>query len=149
MASLINPSTNFCNSKVRTGSRVSQQLRVNPLSLNLKNNQRGKVSFSVVCKAVSVKPQTDVEGLNIAEDVTQVSGFGVLRIGSFLFSWEFEWGFANFELGFFFFWGNFWFYQDGFCCCYCLCWSGEVIECSESSFWEFLIGSFFLEFCGL
>ncbi|RVW74720.1 Cysteine synthase, chloroplastic/chromoplastic [Vitis vinifera] len=76
MASLINPSTNFCNSKVRTGSRVSQQLRVNPLSLNLKNNQRGKVSFSVVCKAVSVKPQTDVEGLNIAEDVTQVSGFG-------------------------------------------------------------------------
>ncbi|CBI24697.3 hypothetical protein VitviT2T_007603 [Vitis vinifera] len=74
MASLINPSTNFCNSKVRTGSRVSQQLRVNPLSLNLKNNQRGKVSFSVVCKAVSVKPQTDVEGLNIAEDVTQLIG---------------------------------------------------------------------------
>ena len=104
MASLTNPSTNFCNSKVRTGSRVSQQLRVNPLSLNLKNNQRGKVSFSVVCKAVSVKPQTDVEGLNIAEDVTQVSGFGVLRIGSFLFSWEFEWGFANFELGILF-WG--------------------------------------------
>jgi len=27
----------------------------------------------VVCKAVSVKPQTEIEGLNIAEDVTQVS----------------------------------------------------------------------------
>ncbi|KAF3451062.1 hypothetical protein FNV43_RR07151 [Rhamnella rubrinervis] len=29
---------------------------------------------SVVCKAVSVKPQTEVEGLNIAEDVTQLIG---------------------------------------------------------------------------
>ena len=78
MALQINPLTNLCNSKVRTGSRVGQQFRVNPLSLNLRNNQRGKDAFSVVCKAVSVKPQTDVEGLNIAEDVTQVSGFGVL-----------------------------------------------------------------------
>ncbi|KAK6930459.1 Pyridoxal-phosphate dependent enzyme [Dillenia turbinata] len=29
---------------------------------------------SIVCKAVSVKPQTEVEGLNIAEDVTQLIG---------------------------------------------------------------------------
>jgi len=29
---------------------------------------------TVVCKAVSVKPQTEIEGLNIAEDVTQVRG---------------------------------------------------------------------------
>ena len=29
---------------------------------------------TVVCKAVSVKPQTETEGLNIADDVTQVSG---------------------------------------------------------------------------
>ncbi|KAH9726845.1 cysteine synthase [Citrus sinensis] len=37
-----------------------------------------KVSYkpcnSVVCKAVSVKPQTGIEGLNIAEDVTQLIG---------------------------------------------------------------------------
>ncbi|CAA7405313.1 unnamed protein product [Spirodela intermedia] len=30
--------------------------------------------FSVQCKAVSVKPQTEIEGLNIAEDVTQLIG---------------------------------------------------------------------------
>ncbi|KAG5010708.1 hypothetical protein JHK87_019223 [Glycine soja] len=29
---------------------------------------------TVVCKAVSVKPQTEIEGLNIAEDVTQLIG---------------------------------------------------------------------------
>ncbi|KDP35151.1 hypothetical protein JCGZ_10685 [Jatropha curcas] len=29
---------------------------------------------SIVCKAVSVKPQTEIEGLNIAEDVTQLIG---------------------------------------------------------------------------
>lgn len=32
---------------------------------NIKNN-------GIVCKAVSVQPQTEIEGLNIAEDVTQV-----------------------------------------------------------------------------
>ncbi|XP_015956574.1 cysteine synthase, chloroplastic/chromoplastic [Arachis duranensis] len=31
-------------------------------------------SSSVICKAVSVKPQTGIEGLNIAEDVTQLIG---------------------------------------------------------------------------
>ncbi|XP_030471727.2 cysteine synthase [Syzygium oleosum] len=30
--------------------------------------------FAVACKAVSVKPQTEIEGLNIAEDVTQLIG---------------------------------------------------------------------------
>ncbi|CAL5355281.1 unnamed protein product [Camellia sinensis] len=30
-----------------------------------------KVSSSIVCKAVFVKPQTDIEGLNIADDVSQ------------------------------------------------------------------------------
>ncbi|KAA8532147.1 hypothetical protein F0562_006711 [Nyssa sinensis] len=34
----------------------------------------GNVSFPVVCKAVSVKPPTEIEGLNIAEDVTQLIG---------------------------------------------------------------------------
>ncbi|CAA2977691.1 cysteine synthase [Olea europaea subsp. europaea] len=34
---------------------------------NIKNN-------GIVCKAVSVQPQTEIEGLNIAEDVTQLIG---------------------------------------------------------------------------
>ncbi|XP_021290780.1 cysteine synthase, chloroplastic/chromoplastic-like [Herrania umbratica] len=46
-------------------------------SLRLKEPNYGKGSssgFSVVCKAVSVKPDTDIEGLNIADDVTQLIG---------------------------------------------------------------------------
>ncbi|EOY04650.1 O-acetylserine lyase B isoform 2 [Theobroma cacao] len=46
-------------------------------SLRLKKPDYGKGSssgFSVVCKAVSVKPDTDIEGLNIADDVTQLIG---------------------------------------------------------------------------
>ncbi|XVE84415.1 hypothetical protein DITRI_Ditri17bG0012200 [Diplodiscus trichospermus] len=46
-------------------------------SLRLKKLNYGKGSssgFSVVCKAVSVKPDTGIEGLNIAEDVTQLIG---------------------------------------------------------------------------
>ncbi|KAF2325553.1 hypothetical protein GH714_030280 [Hevea brasiliensis] len=41
------------------------------LSLKSKNYKCGS---SVACKAVSVTPQTEVEGLNIAEDVTQLIG---------------------------------------------------------------------------
>lgn len=46
-----------------------------------------KVSYkpcnSVVCKAVSVKSQTEIEGLNIAEDVTQVSEILSCELGLF------------------------------------------------------------------
>lgn len=45
-------------------------------SLRFKKLNYGKgysFGFSVVCKAVSDKPDTEIEGLNIADDVTQVS----------------------------------------------------------------------------
>ncbi|CAN6579960.1 unnamed protein product [Malus baccata var. baccata] len=52
-----------------TGLRSTRITKINGLRL------KGKSwSSSVVCKAVSVKPQTAVEGLNIAEDVTQLIG---------------------------------------------------------------------------
>ncbi|XP_068305660.1 cysteine synthase-like [Pyrus communis] len=52
-----------------TGLRSTSITKINGLRL------KGKSwSSSVVCKAVSVKPQTAVEGLNIAEDVTQLIG---------------------------------------------------------------------------
>ncbi|XP_077229528.1 cysteine synthase-like [Tasmannia lanceolata] len=38
------------------------------------NGRKFSVSFPIHCKAVSVKPQTEIEGLNIAEDVTQLIG---------------------------------------------------------------------------
>ncbi|XVE84414.1 hypothetical protein DITRI_Ditri17bG0011500 [Diplodiscus trichospermus] len=44
-------------------------------SLGLKklNYEKGSFSgFSVVCKAVSVKPDEEIQGLNTADDVTQV-----------------------------------------------------------------------------
>ncbi|MBA0740544.1 hypothetical protein Gogos_013739 [Gossypium gossypioides] len=46
-------------------------------SLRFKKLNYGKgysFGFSVVCKAVSVKPDTEIEGLNIADDVTQLIG---------------------------------------------------------------------------
>ncbi|XP_039037859.1 cysteine synthase, chloroplastic/chromoplastic-like isoform X2 [Hibiscus syriacus] len=46
-------------------------------SLRFKKPNYGKGSpsgFSLVCKAVSVKPDTEIEGLNIADDVTQLIG---------------------------------------------------------------------------
>ncbi|XP_065860793.1 cysteine synthase-like [Euphorbia lathyris] len=52
---------------------LKQCLLVGPSAgLNYKNH--GFKASSVVCKAVSIKPQTEVEGLNIAEDVTQLIG---------------------------------------------------------------------------
>ncbi|KAA3454648.1 cysteine synthase, chloroplastic/chromoplastic-like [Gossypium australe] len=46
-------------------------------SLRFKKLNYGKgysSGFSVVCKAVSVRPDTEIEGLNIADDVTQLIG---------------------------------------------------------------------------
>eukprot|EP00268_Persea_americana_P032208 TRINITY_DN3160_c0_g1_i1.p1 TRINITY_DN3160_c0_g1~~TRINITY_DN3160_c0_g1_i1.p1 ORF type:complete len:429 (+),score=99.39 TRINITY_DN3160_c0_g1_i1:131-1288(+) len=46
--------------------------------LNLKKSpaigRKTYLSFTTVCKAVSVEPQTEIEGLNIAEDVSQLIG---------------------------------------------------------------------------
>ncbi|KAL7176751.1 hypothetical protein ACSBR2_030156 [Camellia fascicularis] len=76
MASLINRSlTPICNSKsaMCIETRFPNRFRVGFTSPSLINS--GKVSSSsIVCKAVSVKPQTDIEGLNIADDVSQLIG---------------------------------------------------------------------------
>ncbi|XP_021906645.1 cysteine synthase-like [Carica papaya] len=52
-------------------------LSATPLRIKQLRQKHEKVSssaLSVVCKAVSVKPETEVEGLNIASDVTQLIG---------------------------------------------------------------------------
>ncbi|OAY59358.2 hypothetical protein MANES_01G016600v8 [Manihot esculenta] len=52
---------------------VAPDISTSHLSLKYKKCNYGSSASSVVCK-VSVKPQTEVEGLNIAEDVTQLIG---------------------------------------------------------------------------
>ncbi|GMP55064.1 hypothetical protein CsSME_00020002 [Camellia sinensis var. sinensis] len=59
------------NSELCPEIRFSNRCGVGFSSLSLDNS--GRVCFPIVCKAVSVTPQTQIEGLNIAEDVTQVS----------------------------------------------------------------------------
>ncbi|KAM2668852.1 hypothetical protein EV2_020395 [Malus domestica] len=57
-----------------TGLRSIGITKINGLRL------KGKCwSSSVVCKVVCVKPQTTVEGLNIAEDITQVAQLRYLQ----------------------------------------------------------------------
>lgn len=85
--SLVNPLNSLCNSKKLPADLSPENLRVGVLSpaatgaaasLRLKQQRKhGKVShsgLSVACKAVSVPPQTEIPGLNIAEDVTQLIG---------------------------------------------------------------------------
>ncbi|XP_059632977.1 cysteine synthase, chloroplastic/chromoplastic-like isoform X3 [Cornus florida] len=76
MASLINkPLTSLCSSNKTEfclENGFMGRCRVGQPSLSLKKS--GKLFFPIVCKTVSVKPQTEVEGLNIAEDVTQLIG---------------------------------------------------------------------------
>ncbi|GLT91564.1 hypothetical protein SLE2022_094470 [Rubroshorea leprosula] len=85
---LLNPLTSpLCNSKKSSTDPTSETLRLRllssvttaaaPLRLTRQHKKHGKVSYSglsVTCKAVSVPPQTEIEGLNIAEDVTQLIG---------------------------------------------------------------------------
>ncbi|XP_027117805.1 cysteine synthase, chloroplastic/chromoplastic-like isoform X2 [Coffea arabica] len=89
-SSLINkPLTFLCNSKSefcpenpllqrgRFGVSSMSFKNVNSSSISSKKFYEEKVSFSsVTCKAVSIEqqPVTEVEGLNIAEDVTQLIG---------------------------------------------------------------------------
>ncbi|THG09047.1 hypothetical protein TEA_010278 [Camellia sinensis var. sinensis] len=83
MASLINNplrplykskfiSNSNSNSELCPETRFSNRCGVGFSSLSLDNS--GRVCFPIVCKAVSVTPQTQIEGLNIAEDVTQLIG---------------------------------------------------------------------------
>ncbi|KAL6194318.1 hypothetical protein ACLB2K_035402 [Fragaria x ananassa] len=86
-ASLINPLTSsLCVPKSElltapkhlwaVGPNSTSTSNCSALTLSLRSSK--SLSFhqrgSVVCKAVSVKPETAVEGLNIAEDVTQLIG---------------------------------------------------------------------------
>lgn len=77
MASLVNSHAAFCNSKLEVRSLT--HFRVGPPSSSLSCKNFRKVSSpsssSIVCKAVSVPPQAAaIEGLNIAEDVSQLIG---------------------------------------------------------------------------
>ncbi|KAK9087885.1 hypothetical protein Syun_030279 [Stephania yunnanensis] len=77
MATLSSFLTSFSKSKLEfcSESAIAQQSRM-PRCLNFKkpNEFAKKSSISVVRKAVSVKPETEIEGLNIAEDVSQLIG---------------------------------------------------------------------------
>lgn len=79
--------TQLCNSKKKPCSDPSASTlklglfghatNTAAASLRFKKLKYGKgysSGFSVVCKAVSVKPDTEIEGLNIADDVTQLIG---------------------------------------------------------------------------
>ncbi|XP_073128223.1 cysteine synthase, chloroplastic/chromoplastic isoform X2 [Henckelia pumila] len=85
MASLLNQPFTSLSAVKKSGRRcypkfaVSEQSRLaaagisgcNSISVsNTSKRSKGKI----VCKAVSVEPQTEIEGLNIAEDVTQLIG---------------------------------------------------------------------------
>ncbi|KAI9194683.1 hypothetical protein LWI28_008154 [Acer negundo] len=75
-----NPLTSLCNSKksqLETSWETLKLGHVAPFATTQRLKKFEKVSYrgcSVVCKAVSMKPQTEIEGLNIAEDVTQLIG---------------------------------------------------------------------------
>lgn len=92
-SSLINkPLTSLCNSKSelypetsfikrgRSGVNSLSFKNINP-SISCKKLDKKKADFSVSCKAVSVEqePQTEIEGLNIADDVTQVCFYHLPR----------------------------------------------------------------------
>ncbi|KAK7400674.1 hypothetical protein VNO78_11928 [Psophocarpus tetragonolobus] len=74
-ASLINSLT--CSSRVPTQlcfTRSSTATSLKPWNTLSRRPLATRISSPVVCKAVSVKPQTEIEGLNIADDVTQLIG---------------------------------------------------------------------------
>nr|ACC86121.1 O-acetylserine(thiol)lyase [Knorringia sibirica] len=74
MASLVNFYVSIRSSKSdHPGAiRTAEQFRVGSSSLTLRSPR--KFSSSVVCKAVSVQPSTEIEGLNIAENASQLIG---------------------------------------------------------------------------
>eukprot|EP00262_Sarcandra_glabra_P008307 TRINITY_DN21692_c0_g1_i2.p1 TRINITY_DN21692_c0_g1~~TRINITY_DN21692_c0_g1_i2.p1 ORF type:complete len:319 (-),score=55.62 TRINITY_DN21692_c0_g1_i2:22-978(-) len=80
MASLSNPLSFLPQSKLEF--RLKNLLSNESRSFSIKNRKKfectgRKIAGSllpVFCEAVSVKPQTEIEGLNIAEDVTQLIG---------------------------------------------------------------------------
>lgn len=87
MASLVNkPLTSLCtanNPDTRSPALfVAERCRVGALKLGSSfrisgggvPSRKGSASASgIVCKAISLEAETEIEGLNIAEDVTQVT----------------------------------------------------------------------------
>ncbi|KAI3882995.1 hypothetical protein MKX03_028728 [Papaver bracteatum] len=74
-----NPLTSIPKSKLGFSSSPSKtQLLSQSSFINLRISSPPKKQLSqssaVVCKAISVKPSTEIEGLNIAEDVSQLIG---------------------------------------------------------------------------
>lgn len=71
MASLVNPLTSIYGSKSerRPEFRLLQRPRVGFTAVHTK-----KCPTRFVCEAVSVKPKAEIEGLNVADDVTQLIG---------------------------------------------------------------------------
>ncbi|OIT40664.1 PREDICTED: cysteine synthase, chloroplastic/chromoplastic [Nicotiana attenuata] len=79
MATFINtPLTSLCSNTNKSEANLFRICPIRAQTLGIsKFNPNRKVTFpSIVCKAVSVQPKsaTEVEGLNIAEDVTQLIG---------------------------------------------------------------------------
>ncbi|KAK9665016.1 hypothetical protein RND81_14G084500 [Saponaria officinalis] len=74
MASIVNSYTSLCNSQKLDFHeiRTLTHFRNCPTSITCKSSR--KFSSSIVCKAVSVQPQSAIDGLNIAEDVSQLIG---------------------------------------------------------------------------
>ncbi|XP_043706011.1 cysteine synthase, chloroplastic/chromoplastic-like [Telopea speciosissima] len=72
MASLSNALTSITQSRLWFSGVKSRGFTA--LNLNERPVFRKKISTSIVCKAVTVKPETEIEGLNIAENVTQLIG---------------------------------------------------------------------------
>ncbi|NP_001312498.1 cysteine synthase, chloroplastic/chromoplastic [Nicotiana tabacum] len=79
MATFINnPLTSLCSNTNKSEANLFRifPLRAQTLGISKFNPNRKATFPSIVCKAVSVQPKsaTEVEGLNIAEDVTQLIG---------------------------------------------------------------------------
>uniref|UniRef100_A0A7C8ZWW4 Cysteine synthase n=1 Tax=Opuntia streptacantha TaxID=393608 RepID=A0A7C8ZWW4_OPUST len=76
MASLVNSSTAFCSSKseLREVRRLTHFGFGPSSSVSCKGFRRVAKANPIVCNAVSVQPPTAIEGLKIAEDVSQLIG---------------------------------------------------------------------------
>ncbi|KAJ8445225.1 hypothetical protein Cgig2_024431 [Carnegiea gigantea] len=76
MASLVNSSTAFCSSKseLREVRRLTHFGFGHSSSISCKSFRKVAKADPLVCKAVSVQPPTVIEGLIIAEDVSQLIG---------------------------------------------------------------------------
>ncbi|RWR83904.1 Tryptophan synthase beta subunit-like protein PLP-dependent enzymes superfamily [Cinnamomum micranthum f. kanehirae] len=73
MASLSNPITYLPRTRLGFSSSSRGHSFLNPKKSRA-IGRKTSLSFTTVCKAVSVEPQSEIEGLNIAEDVSQLIG---------------------------------------------------------------------------